>query len=97
MKKTVRFIGWERRHENSLSLGAVSSQWQQTSGCFQLAYISADLVSLLPGKRLVQTTVTWIQASQVEHKCAQWDGITAESETPLASQPSQRQSLWNAG
>lgn len=50
MKKTVRFIGWEHRHENSLSLGAVSSQWQRTSGCFQLAYISADQVSLLTGE-----------------------------------------------
>ena len=33
-----------------------------------------------PRRQLVQTTVTQRQTLQLEHKCDQWDRITAESE-----------------
>lgn len=57
-----------------MPLGAASSQWQQTHW---MPFFGS---SATPRRQLVQTAMTQMQTLQLEHKCGQWDRITAESE-----------------
>lgn len=61
-------------------------------------YLSADQVFPLTwAPACPDNHDRWLLASQLEHKCGHLGESQLSQRPPVASQPSQGQSLWNAG